>query len=294
MSSAANSRIALGTAQFGLPYGIANRAGQVGRDEAAAILVHARSMGVDTLDTAIAYGESEQRLGDIGVARWRVVSKLPPIPECCADVDSWVRDSVRGSLERLGIATLHGLLLHHSHQLLGDRGHVLYRALYALKDRGMVEKIGVSIYGPDELDALWPHFPLDLVQTPLNIMDRRIARSGWLMRLHEAGTEVHVRSAFLQGLLLMNDDDRPEKFKAWQPLWSKWHRWLEDEALTPLQACLGFVLSQPEIDRVVVGVDSLTQLQEILASVEDRAVVPPIPLMSSDPDLINPSRWNVP
>jgi hypothetical protein len=294
MSSAASNRIALGTVQFGLPYGIANRAGQVGRDEAAAILIHARSMGIDTLDTAIAYGESEQRLGEIGVGHWQVVSKLPPIPESCTDVASWVRDSVRGSLERLGIAKLHGLLLHRSHQLLGDRGPALYRALCGLKDRGQVEKIGVSIYDPDELEALWPHFQLDLVQAPLNIMDRRLATSGWLMRLHEAGTEVHVRSAFLQGLLLMNDANRPEKFRAWQPLWNQWHRWLDDEALTPLQACLGFVLSQPEIDRVVVGVDSLTQLQGILASVEHRTVIPPTLLMSSDPDLINPSRWSVP
>jgi hypothetical protein len=294
MSNAVSNRIALGTVQFGLRYGIANRAGQVGRDEAAAILVHARSMGLDTLDTAIAYGESEQRLGEIGVGHWQVVSKLPPIPESCTDVDAWVRDSVRGSLERLGIAKLHGLLLHHSQQLLGARGHALYRALGALKDRQKVEKIGVSIYGPDELEALWPHFALDLVQAPLNIMDRRFATSGWLMRLHEAGTEVHVRSVFLQGLLLLNDANRPEKFKAWQPLWDQWHRWLQDEALTPLQACLGFVLSQPEIDRVVVGVDSLTQLHGILASVDDRTVIPPRVLMSDDPELINPSRWNAP
>lgn len=289
-----SKRLALGTVQFGLPYGIANQAGQVSRDEATAILDHAWAMGFDTLDTAIAYGESEQRLGEIGVGQWQIISKLPAIPEPCTDVTAWVRESVLGSLERLRIPKLHGLLLHRAQQLLGPQGDALYRALIALKDQGMVEKIGVSIYGPDELDALWPRFQFDMVQAPFNIIDRRLAASGWLTRLHQAGTEVHTRSVFLQGLLLMEATKRPATFNRWHPLWQQWHRWLEDQALTPLQACLNFTLSQPEIDRVVVGVDSLKQLQGILGSVEVPAVKPPAALMSEDLDLINPSRWKAP
>ena len=287
-----NNRLALGTVQFGLPYGIANQARQVSRDETAMILDHAWAMGLDTLDTAIAYGESEQRLGEIGVAQWQVITKLPAMPENHTDVTAWVQESVLGSLKRLRIPKLHGLLLHHSQQLLGPRGDALYRALHALKDQGKVEYAGVSIYGPDELDALWPQCQLDLVQAPLNIMDRRLATSGWLTRLHRAGTEVHIRSVFLQGLLLMEAANRPAIFNSWQPLWDRWHHWLDDQQLTPLRACLGFALSQPEVDRVVVGVDSLNQLQEILSSVETPAVEPPTALMSEDLRLINPSCWN--
>jgi aryl-alcohol dehydrogenase-like predicted oxidoreductase len=289
-----SSRFGLGTVQFGLRYGIANQVGQVSRDEVAAILDQACAAGVDTLDTAMAYGESQQRLGEIGVGQFQVISKLPAITENHTDLAAWVQESVLGSLEQLKIPRLHGLLLHRSQQLLDTQGDALYRALVTLRDQGKVEKIGISIYGLDELDALWPHYQLDLVQAPFSIIDRRLATSGWLTRLHQAGTEVHIRSVFLQGLLLMKAANRPSSFNRWQPLWDQWHDWLDDMTLTPLQACLGFVLSQPEIDRVVVGVDSLKQLQGILASVKVLAAIPPNTLMSEDPDLINPSHCCAP
>ena len=285
-------RLALGTVQFGLPYGVANQSGQVSRDEAAAIIDYAWAAGLDTLDTAIAYGESEQRLGEIGIGKWRVISKLPAMPEEYTDVAAWVQESVLGSLARLKVPKLHGLLLHRSEQLLGSQGKALYQALIALKDEGKVEKIGVSIYGPDELDALWPHFQFDLVQAPFNIIDRRLATSGWLARLYQTGAEVHIRSVFLQGLLLMRQTSRPASFSRWQSLWEQWSRWLNDQSMTPVQACLGFAMLQPEISRVVIGVDSLKQLQGILASVEATGVMPPATLMSEDLNLINPSHWS--
>jgi aryl-alcohol dehydrogenase-like predicted oxidoreductase len=287
-----NNRLALGTAQFGLPYGVANQVGQISRNEATAILDFAWAMGLDTLDTAINYGESEQLLGDVGVVQWRVISKLPSIPESCTDVSSWVQESFLRSLEQLSLPKLGGLLLHQPRQLLGPLGHALYRALLTLKDQGKVEKIGVSIYDPEELDAFWPNYKFDLVQAPFNIIDRRLSSSGWLMKLHQTDTEVHVRSVFLQGLLLMEAAKRPPTFNRWQPLWQQWHRWLDEQALTPLQACLGFALSQPEIDRVVVGVDSLRQLQGILVNVEAQTIMPPKTLVSEDLDLINPSHWS--
>ena len=284
-------RLALGTVQFGLSYGIANQTGQVTCNEAAAILDYGSAAGLDTLDTAIAYGESEQRLGEIGVRQWRIITKLPPVPGSCTDVHAWVQESILGSLERLRAPKLYGVLLHRAQQLLGPQGDALYRALVAIKDQGKAEKIGVSIYDPGELDALCSQYQFDVVQTPFNIVDRRLATSGWLTRLHEAGTEIHVRSIFLQGLLLMNAASRPATFNRWQPLWQQWHAWLSEQELTPLQACLGFVLGQSQVDRVVVGVDSLMQLKGILANVGTQFVKPPAMLMSEDMNLINPSRW---
>jgi aryl-alcohol dehydrogenase-like predicted oxidoreductase len=292
MNVSMNSRLALGTVQFGLPYGIANQAGQVSRDKVVEILGHASAAGMDTLDTAIGYGDCEVVLGEVGVKQWQVVSKLPEIPETCTDVSSWVQEEVTASLKRLRISKLHGLLLHRPEQLLGAQGDAIYRALIASREQGRVEKIGVSVYGLEELDALCSRYQYDLVQTPFNILDRRLVTSGWLVKLRQADTEVHVRSVFLQGLLLMEATKRPEKFSRWQPLWNEWHRWLADQTSTPLQACLSFVMLQPEIDRVVVGVDSVEQLREILASTGTTTAMPPSNLASEDPVLINPSRWS--
>lgn len=285
-------KIALGTVQFGLEYGVANQAGRVQLEDVKNILQQAAAHGIDTLDTAIAYGESESTLGQAGVNDWRVVTKLPALPEGCADVAGWVETQIEGSLNRLGIRQLHGVLLHCPGQLLGEYGKRLFEALQHLKAQGITRKIGVSIYGPEELDRLMGEMQFDLVQAPLNILDRRLVESGWARRLKDQGTEVHVRSAFLQGLLLMSADQRPEKFVRWNSVWSEWSRWLGKTGLTSLQACLGYVLGVEEVDKVVVGVDSVKHLKEILA-VSD-AELPSLPNwpQSVDTDLTNPARWN--
>ena len=284
-------RLALGTVQFGLNYGIANQQGQIYHDEAQAIIEHARASGMDTLDTAIAYGDSERRLGEIGILDWQVVSKLPAIPEGCSDISKWVADAVNESLYRLRIKSLYGLLLHRPQQLAGQVGDRLYHALQQLKHDGCVRKIGVSIYDPEELDALAERYPIDIVQAPFNIMDRRLIDSGWLSRLAEQGTELHVRSVFLQGLLLMTPSDRPKKFNRWASLWSKYDNWLMQTGLTPLQACLRHALSFSEINKVIIGVESPNQLKEILQATVGSMPQVPKELQTHDIDLLNPVRW---
>lgn len=286
-------KIALGTVQFGINYGVANQDGQISLADAKKIIGYASSHGIETLDTAIAYGVSEQLLGEIGVNHFKVISKLPPIPEDVTRIEEWVQGSLLGSLTRLNISGLYGLLLHRSQELCGPHREALYGALVELKKRGNVKKIGISIYSPDELDALWHTFKFDIVQAPFNIIDRRLSESGWLERLYQSGVEVHTRSAFLQGLLMMNRIERPSYFNRWQPIWEKWHSWLTENSLTPLQACLAFAMSRTEICRVVVGVDSLIHLEEILTNIPTSQLTFPASLSSNDERLINPSHWNL-
>ncbi len=285
------SRLAVGTVQFGMNYGVANMSGQVSHTDAAMILERAREAGINTLDTAAAYGDSELRLGQIGVGDWRVVSKLSSLSDSCEDVARWVETSVRESLERLAIPKLYGLLLHRPENLLAKHGAELYAAMQNLKAQGLITKIGVSVYDPSELESLFPAFELDLVQAPYNVVDRRLATSGWLKRLKDSGVEVHTRSVFLQGLLLQQTNQRPTRFARWQTLWNSWDKWLEETKLTPLQACLAFALSNQDIDRVLVGLDSVPQLTEVLAAAAPISVVVPDGLSSDDVELVNPSNW---
>jgi hypothetical protein len=290
----ASQRLALGTVQFGLDYGIANQSGQVSQDEARSILDYAKAHGIGTLDTAINYGNSEQRLGEIGVTGWQVISKLPALPDRCQDVEAWVRSQVQTSLERLRITSLRGLLLHRPEQLLGKHGETIKHVLLALKRQGLVEKIGVSIYDPAELDPLVRRFQLDLVQAPFNVLDRRLITSGWMDRLARMNIELHTRSVFLQGLLLMPNTKRPDEFNRWQPIWQRWEQWLTETGLTPLQACLRNGLGQSGIARVIVGVDSLAQLKEILQAADGPAPELPEALHSNELNLIDPARWGKP
>jgi aryl-alcohol dehydrogenase-like predicted oxidoreductase len=285
------NRLALGTVQFGLPYGIANQAGQVARSEAKAMLQVALANGIDTLDTAIAYGDSETCLGELGTQGFKVVTKLPALPDSCADVSSWVQQQVNASLSRLGVTQVYGLLLHRSEQLLGPNGAALYQALQILKDNNQVQKVGVSIYSPTELDALIPRYQFDLVQAPFNLVDRRLYSTRWMQRLKDDDVEIHTRSAFLQGLLLMSQADMPDKFSPWSSLWHTWYQWLLENEVSGVQACLAFPLSCPEIDRVVVGADCQSQLMQI-ASAANKLLEADLPDMQCDDEnLINPANW---
>ena len=289
----ASSKLSLGTAQFGLNYGIANQRGQVSLDEAQFILSLARENEIDVLDTAISYGTCEEVLGKVGVDGFRVVTKLPSLPVDQGDIGGWVRNHVEASLGRLRQEKLYGLLLHRSQDLLGSKDRELMQALADLKDADIVQKIGVSIYNPDELDEIHKKVLIDLVQAPLNIIDRRMETSGWLNRLKDDGVEVHARSVFLQGLLLMEQSKIPEEFSRWSRLWEAWHEKLRDSGALPLETCLAYPLSLQEVDQVIVGVNSIRQLQDILtaASGVDRAIDASF-MMSTDANLINPSNWN--
>lgn len=284
-------KLALGTVQFGQSYGVANKAGQVPAAEAKAILEYAASTGINMLDTAVGYGNSEQRLGEIGIHEWQVVSKIPAVPDGCGDIMGWVTESVQSSLQRLGLPRLYALLLHKPQQLLGADGGQIYAALQQLRETGLVQKIGTSIYAPAELDDLCRRYEFDVVQAPFNLLDRRLIESGWMSRLANSGVELHVRSIFLQGLLLMPSSDRPAKFNRWQAQWSAYSDWLRSAELTPLQACVRHSMSFPEVTRVIVGVDNSDQLRSIFEAASGPVPIPPSALQVHDCDLLNPSVW---
>ena len=286
-------KLAIGTAQFGSDYGIANKTGKISYADGKKIIDSAYAAGIDTIDTAIAYGESERQLGLFGVSGWRVVSKLPKLPESVHSIPLWVRNQTAESIERLGVPNLHGLLVHRVDDLLGSLGNFLFEALLQVQQAGFVEKVGVSVYVPEDIDAILSRFPIDIIQVPFNIFDRRLLDRGWLCALQKEGIEVHTRSVFLQGLLLMQPESRPNYFRRWQKLWDRWDGWLADTGISPVTACLRYALSEPAIDRVIVGIDSFAQFEEILGSASVDVAVPPAELRSDDPDLINPSRWQL-
>lgn len=287
------TQIAIGTAQFGIPsYGVANTSGCLTIAEANRVLRFAELSGIDTLDTAVAYGQSEEILGQIGMVGWKVVTKLPALPSRCADVTGWVYAEVRGSLGRLRLDRLHGLLLHCPGDLLGPAGPEYLSALDTLKGSGLVDKVGVSIYAPEDLDSLFALRRFDLVQAPMSILDQRMIHSGWTRRLAREGVELHARSVFLQGLLLMPETVRMERFPCWSNIWRIWSDWLKQTRLTPLRACLAYALSVEGVDRVIVGVDRVAHLEEIVeASTADIPSPPKWPELI-DPILLNPRLWN--
>ena len=289
------NKLALGTAQFGMDYGIGSSPGKLSISEVKKILEYAKSTNIDMLDTASAYGNSEKTLGKLNVDEFHVVTKtrhFNVLKITDDDVNLLNRDFDK-SLKDLKLDSVYGLLIHNADDLMKPGASKIIEFIQNLKQTNKIKKIGISIYENKHLSFVLENFDIDLVQLPLNIFDRRLIDNGMLKLLSQEGLEVHARSIFLQGLILMENSSRPRKFDRWDSLWKAWSEWLNDHQISPLEASIRYAMSFPEISKVLVGIDSVNQLMEIMNAAS--GVLPPIPneLYTDDSLLLNPSNWDL-
>jgi len=275
-----SAKLVLGTVQFGCQYGI-NSCGRPDMDMVRSILVSAGMGGIDTLDTSSAYGDAETVLGQTlpEDSSFKIVSKYPKGGPTVAQMFD-------GSLNRLGVTALYGYLLHHFELYRADKA--IWNEFRALKDKGLVQKTGFSLYTPDELQMLLDDkVQFDLIQIPRNIFDRKF--DPYLEELKARGVEIHVRSTFLQGLFFKDRDSLPEKM---QPL-AKYLRQLDcysaESGLDISKLALGFNLHNPCIDGVLIGVDNVAQLEANLVSASARKT--DIDIKVTEQELLNPVNW---
>lgn len=290
-------KLALGTVQFGLPYGVTNERGRVPASEAESIVGAALAAGIDLFDTAGAYGDSEDVLGRALGSRpeVRIVSKLAPVAaEHIGDAAvASCRAALERSLARLRRPSLYGLLLHRPDDMRKPGAERLAALLEEMKHAGVVARIGISAYDLTQIDAARGRFPLDVLQVPINLLDQRLLRNGTLARLKDANIEIHARSVFLQGALLADSARLPTHFAPHANRLQAVGEAARQAGLSRLALCLRFVLAQPLVDRVVVGVTSLAELRQVI---EAAAETPELPddlaaLAADDPGLLDPSRW---
>lgn len=290
-------RIGLGTAQFGADYGISNKMGRPDEQEISRILFGALDAGLGYLDTASGYGDAESLIGrqlprDCGL---KIVTKIPAITSetIGEDYKQLVLDSVVASLRRLRVDQLYGLLVHRADDLERPGWEYVVEALQTARERGWTLRVGASVYNDDEIALVESRFCPGLIQLPYSVVDRRLANSRTLVRLSATGTEIHARSVFLQGLLLMPLDQLPPyfaplrgEFALIRDVWSK-------QRTTPLTGCLAGVLQQPEISAAIVGVNREGELREIIAAACEISVreIDTGETPSIDPIYLDPSKW---
>lgn len=277
--------LALGTVQFGMPYGIAGSGAAVAHEEAAAILQCAAEAGVRWLDTASAYGDAEARLRSLmGRNEFQVVSKLRPAPADLqgGELTQWVREQLQSSRERLG-DSLRALMFHRAEDLLGDRGGTLWDAASQFA-RDTECTLGVSCYEPALLARLCASYPVEVAQLPGNALDQRIAQE-------PPRVPLHLRSAFLQGLLLMPLDQAAKRLPAAAIALARWHRWCAERGLAPLTAALGIVKGLPGVTHCVVGAERLLQFEAIARAWQDAPVLHAPELAVQDAAVIDPRQW---
>lgn len=253
--------LCIGTAQFGMKYGITNTKGKVGKEEIEKILKLAGKNGINYIDTAHAYGQAEEMIGKVWPANIenKIISKIPP----GSSMEEWDRNLAR-SMQKLKTSKLNGYLIHSAEDLKGSRGCELLTWLKGIREKGLVDRVGISIYDEKELEGL-PLNEIQLVQLPISVYDQRMIKNGVIKRLTDNEVAVHARSVLLQGLLVQEPRDWP----TWMSDELKKHhmRWMEelsDKGRNLLEGALEFVKYCEGIEAVLVGVLTEDEMKQII------------------------------
>lgn len=287
------SKIVLGTVQLGLSYGINNSSGKPDKTESTKILDLAFAKGIRLLDTAEAYGDSQEIIGGYHKGsenKFDVITKLSS-----KRTFENLTSRVISDLDVLNSASLYCYMFHS----YGD--FKLYYSGYkneirSLKDSGIIKKSGVSIYTNEEMnDSL--NYDIDLIQLPFNLLDNFNQRGDLIKKAKDKGIEIHTRSAFLQGLFFKETDHLPNSLiELAAPLNS-----LKDIAkrysISMTDLALSYVMQQKEIDKILIGVESVEQLKQninsLSSSIPDEAVREIDSINVDNKQLLNPAKWEI-
>jgi aryl-alcohol dehydrogenase-like predicted oxidoreductase len=283
------NKIAIGTAQFGLNYGVSNQNGKVDSDGIQSILNFAHDNNINTLDTAKGYGNSEKSIGDylnVTKKNWNIITKL--------NSNKDVIEQIQDSKEKLTIMPTK--ILAHSVQLFLDP--IFQLSLQESKDKKLVYDIGVSLYSEEELNqVLESKIKPDVVQLPLNILDTRLYRCGILSKLIDNGIEIHVRSVFLQGLFYLPKTELEDNFKDVIPYLEKLKSISAVIGLTIAELSLLWLVSLKEVSKVIIGVENRSQLKDHLDTLQkniDCSVFKDaLSINYENENILNPSLWSI-
>ena len=291
LKSKLKDKIIIGTAQFGLNYGIANSLGKMKTNEIKKIIKYAKTNHIKNIDTAHAYGDSEQRLGNVGIKNFNVIVKLPATNPT-QPYDQWVKKSIHSSFKKLKINKADTVLVHNAKFLLNPKmGKKIYEELKKFKNKNIIKNIGVSIYSISDLKNIIKKFPMDVMLISLNIFDQRILNKKIINTLKRKNIKIYTRSTFLQGLLLMPKNKLPAKFNRWEKKFDMWFKELKNKKVSAYDACLDFVLKNKDIDKILIGIDDFKQFKEIFKDKPKININYKKFNSNKINKLINPAKW---
>lgn len=283
-------KIILGTVQFGLDYGINNKSGKINSEDIDSILSLAYDSGIRCLDTSYAYGESELAIGESLIKNplaFNVVSK-------CPKTDFPVGVIFKESLNRLKKDTLYGYLVH-NFDFYQSNPHI-WDSFQTLKSQGKISKIGFSIYTVDQLQFLLDNnVQFDLIQFPYNIFDRQF--DPYLEKLKRNGVEIHTRSVFLQGLFFKEPNLLQGNLVELKSDLMALQLYCQSRKIQVHELALNYVVANPNIDGVLIGVDNVTQLKKNINALKLQIYSEDIEFVNSiqinESSLLNPVNWKI-
>lgn len=296
-----SNRLCLGTVQFGLDYGINNKRGKPTKANVFEMLDIAIDRGIRVFDTAVAYGNAEELLGEYIISRgyknkMNIISKLRPnlIDESCKDPQYIVEEEIKKSMIRMNIDVLDGYLLHTPTNFYNQG---IMEGLSRSKEKGLVKNIGVSIYEYNHAMDVVKSGIVDYIQVPYSIFDQRMENGDFFEQVRKNNVKVFARSAFLQGLITMNSNEIPEYLNHAKRYLKMYDEIIKKYGITRIEGAINFVYNNPNVDFLVFGVDNKQQLMQDIdivkkISIKDEFIQDIKEILSNvEKSIIFPSLW---
>lgn len=295
------NKLCLGTASFGLDYGINNHTGKFSKDLVDSVMLFAEKHGIEYLDTASAYGNAEEVLGDHfkyykNADYFKVITKLKPEVDAIdiRGVRNEIFKELTESLKRLGISKLDGYLIHNAKHFYRED---IMSCLKLFKKEGLITKIGVSIYKPEDALVVCQDDTIDYIQIPFNVFDHRLDSNGFFESTQNRNIKVFARSAYLQGLVMMDERAVPDYLEDAKPILKRFNDIATRHGMDRSELAVQYVYFHKNIDYWVFSVDNLNQLKENLNIVMNKTINDDIinelkeAFSSVDERILMPNLW---
>lgn len=284
-------KLGLGTAQFGLDYGISNQHGKVSDDELSKIFSFCKSKNINLIDTAQIYGDSEKRISKYLNDNYRIITKftLDSINKKNSLIDCLNASINNLKTNKIDTFMVHSFNLNSSKQL-----DDIYKDLMHFKLSGAVNKIGVSVYNENEIDYILDNYQFDVIQLPLNIFDQKLELNGILKKIKLRNLEIHVRSVFLQGLCFMEPDYLVGKLKEAKPNLELFRKYSKELNTSLQELALSYLLNIKDIDAIIIGCTTKKELFENYRIITNFKPfnINYKPLNFRNKNIVNPMNWS--
>ena len=283
-----SKKIIIGTANFGMKYGLSNK--NINPKEIKKIFNYCKKNGIKTLDTAPGYKNAFEHLRKNEIKNWDIISKIPSIPKNTKKISSFIYKIFFSTLKKIKVSKIHTILIHDEKDILDvGRGIKIVEILNSLKKEKLVKRIGFSIYDPYKVKRIINNYDFDVLQCPYNIFDKRLIDSGLSRLLRTRKIKIHLRSIFLQGLLLRNKKNIPIQFKNNYKI-IKYYKWLNKNNFSNLKVCLS-ELNKIDYEKIVIGINDFSQLKEII-DFKKYCSYSTNTFKTENLNLIDPRKWN--
>jgi len=283
------NKIVLGTAQLTPNYGITKYTKKISFKEFKKISNFCLRNNISYIDTAMNYKNSDKYLNLINKNKFKIITKIPYLDIKKKDnIILTVNNHISKILHSLKVEKFYALLLHSPSQLNFKNSKFFYDYLQKLKQKGIFNKLGISVYTKSQTVKILKKYNIDILQFPYNLVNRSFDQQNFIKKLKRRKIELHARSCFLQGVLL----NKPKNKKIFfNNNLEEYYKWIKKENLNPFEACLKFVYKNKDIDRFVLGFDNLKQIKHLKNINLKKKINFPKKFIIKNKKILDPRKW---